>query len=206
LLPGAAGAMTTGHFGGNMTADIFWADGHTWWVSYGGNTPFVEIQTSGFGISDLRFGDFNGDLKTDIFSVGSENWQVSYAPTSGHGLFSSWQSLRKKLTDNARALVVADFDGDGVADVATDCSSGCWQISYGGQAGWYKVSQPVSLSGDLAGVGHFVSPKATDVLTWNNLNPKGVAKCDDSHGQTTQLCISVAAADTAAHYSSQDMR
>lgn len=212
LLPGSAGAMTAGHFEGNKTSDIFWADGHTWWVSYGGNTPFKEIQTSSFTAADLRFGDFNGDGKTDIFGVGSKNWQVSYAPSSGQGLFSSWQSLRTKLTDNASGLIVADFDGDGVADVATDCPDpGCWRISYGGQAGWATVSQPVSLSQDLAGVGHFTSQKTTDVLTWNNLGyaygyAPGVAKCETSHGQITQLCISKAASERAVHYSPQDMR
>lgn len=118
LLPVSASAMTAGHFGGNKTSDIFWADGHTWWVSYGGNTPFKEIQTSSFTKADLRFGDFNNDGKTDIFGVGSKNWQVSYAPSSGQGLFSSWQSLRTKLTDNANALIVADFDGDGVRRIS----------------------------------------------------------------------------------------
>jgi hypothetical protein len=202
LLPQAVSAMAVGDFDGNKIADIFWADGHTWWVSYGGNTPFKEVQTSSFEKIDLRFGDFNGDGRTDVFGISNTDWEVSYAPASGQGLFSSWQSLRPKLTDSARSLIVADFNGDGYADVATDCtSSGCWRISYRGFENWTNASQPVSLSGDLAGVGHFRAAAPADILTWNNSG-----KCDQSHGQDTQLCISVAAFEPAVHYSTQDMR
>lgn len=202
LLPNAVSAMAVGDFDGNKIADIFWADGHTWWVSYGGNTTFKEVQTSSFGRSDLRFGDFNGDGKTDVFGVGEKNWQVSYAPASGQGLFSTWQPLRPRLTDSAANLIVADFNGDGFADVATDCTnSGCWRISYRGFENWFNASQPVSLSGDFAGVGHFRAAAPADILTWNDSG-----KCDQSHGQNTQLCISVAGFEPATHYSTQDMR
>jgi hypothetical protein len=202
LLPGAVSAMAVGDFDGDKIADIFWADGQTWWVSYGGNTPFKEVQTSSFRRPDLRFGDFNGDGRTDVFGVGSKNWQVSYAPASGQGLFSSWTALRTRMTNSASDLIVADFDGDGVADVATDCADpGCWRISYRGANDWTKVSQPTSLIGDLVGVGHFRSSASTDVLTWNMFG-----KCDQSHGQSTQLCISPAASERAIHYSTQDMR
>jgi hypothetical protein len=211
---GSTSQMAVGDFDNDKISDIFWADGKTFWVSYGGTEPFKEIATSGFAMSELRLGDFNGDGRTDVFSVGSKNWQVSYSPSVGRGLSSTWQSLRKKLSDDAHLLVVADFDGDGVADVATDCGDpGCWQISYGGQAGWKKVSQPVTLRGDLAGIGHFLGGKSTDVLTWNTSTttgfgffPQRSAKCDPSHGQDTQLCISAAASARAIHYSPQDMR
>jgi hypothetical protein len=82
--------MAVGDFDGDGRADIFWADGRTWWVSYGGNTPFVEVQTLGFGMKELRFGDFDGNGTTDVFEVVSGNWMVSYSPESIHGLFSSW--------------------------------------------------------------------------------------------------------------------
>ena len=207
LLPSSASAMGVGDFDGNKISDVFWADGHTWWVSYGGNTPFREVQTSSFGMADLRLGDFNNDGRTDVFGVGSQNWEVSYAPATGQGLFSSWQPLRQKLTDTAHNLIVADFNGDGFADVATDCPKpGCWRISYRGVQDWTSVSQPVSLSEDLAGVGRFNATTPTDILTWNDLNHFGLAKCDPSHGQNTQLCISLAGTGPSSHYSPQDMR
>jgi hypothetical protein len=194
--------MVVEHFAGNKIPDIFWADGKTWWLSYGGTSAFKEIQTSGFRVADLRFGDFNHDGKTDVFGVSEKDWEVSYAPASGQGLFSSWQALRPKLSDSVASLIVADFNGDGTADVATDCpNSACWQISCGGKADWTRVSQPVSLSGSLVGVGHFESVRPSDILTWNTSG-----KCDPTHGQDTQFCISPAATGKATHYSTQDMR
>jgi len=202
LLPNAVSAMAVGDFDGNKIPDIFWADGHTWWVSYGGNTPFKEVQTSSFKRTDLRFGDFNGDGRTDVFGISNTDWEVSYAPKTGQGIFSSWTPLRPKLTDTVSDLVVADFKGDGFADVATDCAgSACWRISYRGTQDWTNTSQPVSLSGDFAGVGHFRGAATSDVLTWNDSG-----KCDNTHGQDTQLCISVAGFQKAMHYSTQDMR
>ena len=156
LLPSAVTAMAVGDFDGNKLADIFWADGQTWWVSYGGTTAFQEVQTSSFHRSDLRFGDFNGDGRTDVFGISNTDWEVSYAPSSGQGLFSSWRPLRARLTNTVAGLVVADFNGDGHADVATDCDgSKCWRISYRGFEDWITIAQPASLSRDLAGVGHF---------------------------------------------------
>lgn len=194
--------MTTGDFDGDGVPDIFWADGATWWVSYGGITPFEEVQTSVFRIPRLRFGDFNGDGRTDVFSVGPENWQVSYAPSAGRGLFTEWQKLRPKLTDTVDNLFVADLNGDGFADVFTDCASaGCWRISYYGFEDWESFSQPVPLYLDFAGAGRFIGQRAADVLTWNEFG-----LCDSSHGQNTQLCISVAGFEPATHYSLQDMR
>ena len=195
--------MTTGDFDGDGVPDVFWADGSTWWVSYGGTTAFQEVQTSRFDITQLRFGDFNGDGRTDVFSVGRDNWQVSYAPSTGRGLFTSWQPLRPKLTDTVNDLFVADLDGDGFADVFTDCPSGsrCWRISYYGFQDWESFSQPVPLALEFAGVGRFLGQSAADVLTWNVFG-----LCDPTHGQNTQLCISTAGFEPMVHYSLQDMR
>ncbi|MFY9908928.1 MAG: VCBS repeat-containing protein [Candidatus Sulfotelmatobacter sp.] len=206
LLPSAVSDMTAGDFDGNGIADVFWADGATWWVSYGGTGTFQEVQTSVFRIPQLRFGDFNGDGRTDVFSVGRDNWQVSYAPSTGQGLFTSWQELRPKLTDTVADLFVADLNGDGFADVFTDCPllDGCWRISYYGFQDWESFSQPELLILNFAGVGHFLGQSAADVLTWNAQNFFSI--CDPTYGQGTQLCISAAGFEPATHYSLQDMR
>lgn len=207
LLPGAVADMTVGDFDGDGLADIFFSDGQTWWVSYGGNTVFMPVATSSYRVKDLRFGDFNGDGTTDVFGVVSGNWMVSYSPAHAQGVFSSWQFLRSRLTDTVQNLVVADFDGDGIADVGTNCYDflggydGCWNISYGGVSGWASVNQPVPLVGsDLAGIGHFLGQKEADVLSWN------IYGFCDAGAATDEVCIAVGAITPMQRYSTQEMR
>ncbi len=169
--------MAVGDFDGDGRADIFWADGKTWWVSYGGNTPFVEVQTSSHRVKDLRFGDFDGNGTTDVFSVVNDGvglrWMVSYSPKLARGLFSSWTHLPVSLTKNLLGLTVADFNGDGLADIGMssgpECSKNCWKIWYGGSQGWGRPHNLGSLVLVDGGVGHFFRGRraGADRLMWN---------------------------------------
>jgi FG-GAP-like repeat len=196
LLPSAITAMAVGDFDGDGRVDIFWADGKTWWVSFGGSTPFVRVADSSFHLKDLRFGDFDGNGTTDVFGVVSDGvsnyWMVSYSPKSMPGTpFSTWQKLRPALTNTVDGLFVADFNGDGTADVAMDCGAGapgCWSISYGGFQDWqYPNIGPTGPY--VAGVGHFLGRIEADLLLWND----------------PQLGISVGGIYPPIRYSSQDM-
>lgn len=85
----------------------------------------------------------------------------------------SWPDgyLRPALTNSVNGLVVADFNGDGIADVATTdsssprCSS-CWLISYSGTGDWTTYSEFVPLYAAV-GIGHFLGNRGVDVLLWN---------------------------------------
>jgi hypothetical protein len=200
-----AAAMAVGNFTGDERSDLFLADGKQWWVSDAGQGLFTTVQTSVFETKDLRFGDFNGDGRTDVFSVGSKNWQVSFAP-AGNGEFSSWQPLRSKLTDSADGLIVADFDGDGIADVAMNCSgSQCWKVSSGGRNPWPTLPQPSGALGPaLAAVGRFsIIPGhkniPVEILTWDDN-----ILCSNS--TANELCISHWGGGVPVGYSVQKMR
>jgi hypothetical protein len=176
--------MAVGDFDGDGKPDIFCADGQTWWISYGGNTPFVQVIVSDFTHrKDLRFGDFDGDGTTDVFGVvngglfTSPHWQVRYGIKGYQGALGPWRPLPVSLTTNPASvdgLVVADFDGDpnGIADVGKPCGlGGGLQISYGGAQGWTNCND----------VNAYVSIGSVNLLTCA-LNPSNLSPCFLANG------------------------
>jgi hypothetical protein len=197
--------MAVGDFDGDGHADIFCADGGTWWMSYGGNTPFVQvIVASNLHVKDLRFGDFDGNGTTDVFGVTTGPcttpcWMVRYGPKGYQGALGGWQPLPVSLTNVVDGLIVADFDGNGFADVLGPSSDG-WQISYGGTQPWVDVPQGSLALAAIAGVGHFRGQPQADVLIWN-----GIPYLPFS-SDVTALLLSSAAVSPPTQYSTQDMR
>ncbi|MCW5852134.1 MAG: hypothetical protein KIT87_18820 [Anaerolineae bacterium] len=177
--------FAVGDFVGDRRADVFYADGSQWYVSDGGVGPLTPINSSGFRLGDLRFGDFNRDRKTDVFSVVAGKWMVSF------GAASPWTALRGKLTDNVSHLTVADFNGDGVADVATsDCSflSDCdWKVSFSGTGNWTALRSAGTALGSAAAVGRFDGNASADVLLWHdNYLDIAASGSGSSHRQSRQ--------------------
>jgi hypothetical protein len=94
----------------------------------------------------------------------------------------NWTRLRDKLSDSVAGLLVADFDGDGRADVVKVSfvfPSGLeWQISRDGTGDWkpLRLDQP---SKQVAAVGHFGLRRGSDMLLWNgdslDISPGGSA-------------------------------
>jgi hypothetical protein len=162
----ALGQPAVGDFDGDGHADIFLADGKQWRLSKGAKAIPAFINTSSFRISDVRFGDFNGDHKTDVFGVEGNAWRVT---PSGLG---DWVLLRSKLTDNVSNLLVADFNGDGRADLATFRAIAgnpihfAWQVSFSGQSEWNSLG---TFSEKPAALGRFAGHHASDIVMWNGL-------------------------------------
>jgi hypothetical protein len=175
-------------FPGDRRDDLFYANGASWFVSSGGSGPFLETQTSGFHVPDLRFGDFDADGVTDVFGISGNIWQVSYSASS------FWTPLAASLTTSIDSLFVADFDGDGRADIAkvadfnaalgsdpTKVIVTSWTLSFSraGETGWAShVITPTSscgfvfntthLSGGglIAGIANVDGVTGADLLLW----------------------------------------
>jgi hypothetical protein len=196
--------MAVGHFTDKNTRqkgpwpdDIFLANGKQWLVSTAGSGPFVQVQTSSFRVKDLRFGNFDRDPKTDVMGVVAGKWQFS------SGARSSWTPMAVSLTNSVDGLVVADFDGDGLSDIALN-SGVEWMVSYGGAHPW--SSHPVT-SGNgctymgattvlgqgspsfqlsrVPGVGRFKGTSASEVVVWNGQGLCIVNGMDSSAGPWT---------------------
>ncbi|HEX4422513.1 MAG TPA: VCBS repeat-containing protein, partial [Kofleriaceae bacterium] len=183
--------LQAGNFTGDQRDDIFWADGKSWRVSDHGAAAFVQSQTSSLRVSDLRFGNFTRSGKMDVFGIIAGKWQVSYSATS------SWTALPVSLTTTVNGLVVADFDGDGLADIATSDGND-WRLSSNGAGGWSHRSVQTSAKCDVQdraltsalAVGRFSGVQAVDVLLWNQRD----------------LCRVAAGSTEAQRWSRQDMK
>jgi hypothetical protein len=156
-----------GDFDGDGHADVFYADGQNWRVSRGGVGAFEFLNTSGFRVADLRFGDFNNDRRTDIFTASGGQWKISYGGTS------AWSPLPHALTSSVQGLIVADFNGDGRADIATvvprftgGLATTVLQVSFGGTSDWITLRTfgwPLS----VASIGDFNGSHTVDMLIWH---------------------------------------
>jgi hypothetical protein len=113
---------------------------------------------------------------------------VAYSGTSG------WKPLRVKLTDSVADLTVADFNGDGRADIArSSCSffGSCdWQVSYRGTGNWTKLRSAGLPLTSAAAIGRFSGNVGVDVLLWHD----------------NYLDIASAGAGASVRQSRQDMR
>jgi hypothetical protein len=171
-----------GDFIGDRRADVFYADGQRWWVSDGGVGPFTNTQNSGYRAASLGFGDFNGDGKMDVVGVSGGKWAVSL---NAKGAWEDFP-LRPALTSSMAGMIIADFNGNGLGDIASPLAT---KISYDGRGDW--VSLP-SHPGTLSAVGRFDSTPGADTLFFRLLN--------------NYLVIRSSGVGTYQRHSSQDMR
>ena len=145
--PVTAGAtpysVATGDFNGDGVPDLAVANGgaDTVTILLGtGGGKFTEAASSpatpGFAPTFVAVGDFNGDGKADLAVANNGNNTVTIQLGNGDGTFTQAASSPMQVGTSPYSIVVGDFNGDGIPDlaVANACGNGptCAASSYKG--------------------------------------------------------------------------
>ena len=160
--------IAVGDFDGDGFSDLFYANGTDWYVAPKGRN-WGYFATSVQRTPDLRFGDFNHDLRTDVFAHAAGGWSI--VDHAG----GQWTPIGPARSTNTSELFVADFDGDGIADVARLTGAGSsggvyWvalQVSKGGTAAFVNQGLfPLVASSGMPAIGRFDGSPGADLLWW----------------------------------------
>lgn len=152
--------LAVGDFDGDGLADLFLATGQEWLYAPGGK-KWLPLASSSYRTKQLRFGDFTHAGRTQALRVHDGQWLVA-------GLGVAWKNIGSASASSMDGLVVGDFDGDGLADVARNSSSR-WEYSTPAHGGGWKVLRADSAAIASLPIGRFDDNRTSDVLLWNDL-------------------------------------
>jgi hypothetical protein len=181
--PGFANpTIAVGDIDGDGIADIVFSSGvnQTAVVFFGkGDGTFTAGPTTfaGFSPDGIALGDFNGDGKPDLAitesPTGNTPDSIDILLGKGDGTFTPGTSIQG-VSNTASAIVAADFNRDGILDLATEGYASPAEVSVflgRGDGTFTQASRSPILgtanSGSVLAVGDFNGDGITDLITAN---------------------------------------
>jgi hypothetical protein len=119
--PVAVSALRFSDFNGDGLTDIFRTDGHQWWIWDGLTRIWWPRVEANLPFSALRFAELDATRGTDVLAVVDGVWKRN----SG-GAGAGWV-LQNGTSASLANTVTADFDGDGVTDIARNGPNATWE-------------------------------------------------------------------------------
>jgi RHS repeat-associated protein len=170
-----------GDFNGDGRLDLLClgcAGGSTYAIAYGTDTGFTAWVNTGvawngnYGLDKIA--DYNGDGKADLLCLGcagGSTYAIAYGTASG---LAAWQSTGVGWNSNYSLDKVADFDGDGKADLLGygNVVTSQYAIAYGrssGLAAWQNTGVAWNGNYGLDKLADFNGDGKTDLLGYGNV-------------------------------------
>jgi hypothetical protein len=171
--------MRSGDFDGDGKTDLFFTHQGQWQIWRGATKAWTLGNTSGKPITDLLFGEFDRVRGTDVATVLSNGWVVSTAGTS------NWNFLNMRLASTFSRAIAADFDGNGLTDIAFR-RLGRWNFSPDGRGPPRLLGMPdIAREGGVVGRFDKSSPRA--MMIYNPPNILGLNRFKIWRGNGTTV-------------------
>lgn len=176
---GFPSAIVAGDFNGNGTLDLAVSSGTI--LLGNGDGTFTPVSQTIASFVDAAVGDFNGDGIPDLAltnnAYGAPNGTVTVLLSKGDGTFTTGSTLT--VGDKTGSITAADFNGDGILDLATaNSGDNTVTVLFGKENGTFPTQSTLNVGS---------SPDAITAADFNGDGMPGLATANSGNNTVTVL-------------------